>query len=246
MKKTYLLSLVLAGQLLANEPTAPTGDIEKISEAFGHLIGKNIENLGLKFDMERIVKGLQDASQGKESPMSEMECIQAIAAVQEGNFKKTATENLKKAEEFLSTQATTQGVTTLEEGKVLYKVEQTGSGAAVEAHFSPLLRYTGKFMDGTVFGASKEDELLSLDETIPGLTKGLIGMKEGEKRTVYIHPDFAYGTSGALPPNSLLSFEVELIKANAPQAKDGEALSTGSSKTNAEIATPASAPQSLR
>ena len=51
-------------------------------------------------------------------------------------------------------------------------------------------------------------------------------MKEGEKRTVYIHPDLAYGTNGYLPPpNSLLTFDIEIIKANAPikEAADTEA-----------------------
>ena len=75
------------------------------------------------------------------------------------------------------------------------------TGAEIESHFSPLIRYTGKYLDGSVFGASKEEETISLDEIIPGLKAGLIGMREGEKRTVYIHPDMAYGTNGYLPPN---------------------------------------------
>ena len=36
-----------------------------------------------------------------------------------------------------------------------------------------------------------------------------------EKRKIYIHPALAYGTSGELPPNALLTFEVEVIKADA-------------------------------
>ena len=31
---------------------------------------------------------------------------------------------------------------------------------------------------------------------------------------LYIHPDLAYGTTGQLPPNSLLIFEVKLIEAS--------------------------------
>ncbi len=40
-------------------------------------------------------------------------------------------------------------------------------------------------------------------------------MKEGEKRTIYIHPEKAYGVTGHLPPNSLLIFDVEIIKAHS-------------------------------
>lgn len=224
-------------------------DIAQVSESFGHLLGKNIETLGVDFDIDRVILGLQNARAGKKPPMSEMECVQAISLAQENAFKKTALENLKKAEEFLGTNSKKEGIVSLEEGKLQYKVEKEGTGAAVESHNTPLIRYNGKYLDGTLFGSSKEDERISLDETIPGFTKGLVGMKEGEKRVLFIHPDLGYGTSGYLPPNSLLTFEIELVKANAPQVVEGDSLSTGTShkgKASQEIATPAYQTEAIR
>lgn len=206
-------------------------DIPKISEAFGHLIGKNLDSLGFKFDMEKIIKGIQDSIGGKEPPMTESECIQAISQDQEKKFKKLAESNLKDAENFLEDNTAKEGVVSLEDKKLQYKIEKQGTGEVVQAHFSPLIKYTGKFLDGKVFGASKEDEMISLDETIPGFSKGIIGMKEGEKRTLYIHPDLAYGVNGSLPPNSLLTFEIEIVKANNPQDQD----SVISSANNVEL-----------
>ena len=95
----------------------------------------------------------------------------------------------------------------------------------MQPHFSPVIKYTGTFLDGSVFGASTEEEMITLDETIPGFSKGIVGMREGEKRTLYIHPELGYGSSGYLPPNSLLTFEIEVIKANANienEEKEGE------------------------
>lgn len=205
-------------QIEAQPPAVNSQPVEiaRLSEAFGHVIGKNLENIGVKFDMAQVVKGLQDAMSGKESPMSEMECIQAIASVQEKIFKEQCAENLKRAETFLSDNAKFEGIVALEEGKVQYRILEKGAGAEIESHFSPQIRYTGKHLDGSVFGSSKEEETISLDEIIPGLKAGLLGMREGEKRTVYIHPDLAYGTNGYLPPNSLLTFDIEIVKANAP------------------------------
>lgn len=228
------LSLLAISSLTAEEiQTAQTAEtaveisqpieIAKISEAFGHVIGKNLENIGVKFDVAQVIKGLQDSMAGKESPMSEMDCIQAIASVQEKIFKQQCAENLRRAESFLADNSKTDGVVAIQDGKVLYKVTEAGSGAVIEDHYSPLIKYTGKYLDGSVFGASKEEEMISLDEIIPGLKAGLLGMKEGEKRTVYIHPDLAYGTSGYLPPNSLLTFDIEIVKANAPVKEAAEA-----------------------
>ncbi|MES2121871.1 MAG: FKBP-type peptidyl-prolyl cis-trans isomerase N-terminal domain-containing protein [Chlamydiota bacterium] len=229
-----MLSLIALAPLCSEEKKeAQQGlEIAKISEAFGHLIGKNLENIGVKFDIAQVIKGLQDEFSGKDSPMSEMECVQAIASVQERVFKEQSEQNLQKAETFLAENTKKEGVVSLEEGKVQYHIDTTGKGSDVELHHSPLIRYTGKYLDGTVFSASKEEESLSLDEVIPGLRAGLLGMKEGEKRTIFIHPELAYGTSGYLPPNSLLTFEIEIVKANAPQKESNE---TTAVKPSAEI-----------
>lgn len=224
-------------------------DVSKISESFGHLIGKNIETIGFQLDIAKVIKGLQDEAAGKASPMSEVECFQAISTVQEGIFKKQAAENLVQADAFLAKNRKEKEIVSLEEGKLQYKVEKIGTGNSVEEHFSPLIRYVGKFMDGKVFGSSKEDEMISLDETIPGFSKGLVGMKEGEKRTLFIHPELGYGTNGYLPPNSLLTFEVELVKANVQKSSEQEGLTSHNSpkeKANAEVATPGSTKEIVR
>ena len=37
------------------------------------------------------------------------------------------------------------------------------------------------------------------------------GMRVGERRKIFIHPDLAYKTIGHVPPNSLLIVEVEVL-----------------------------------
>lgn len=244
MKKAFTSTLaifsLMALPLFSDEAVSVSKveeeNLDRVSEAFGHLIGKNIDTLGIKFDLKQVIKGLQDASEGKTAPMSETECIQAISAAQEKAFKNQAVENLKKADEFLDKNAKETSVISVGDGKIQYKIEKPGVGEEIKEHYSPLIRYVGKYLDGTVFGSSKEDEMISLDETIAGFTKGLLGMKEGEKRTLFIHPDYAYGTSGYLPPNSLLTFEIELVKANVPQNLENETLSVIPSEEKHEIA----------
>lgn len=195
-------------------------DLPKISKAFGHIIGQNLTSLGLDFDMKEVIQGIQDCVNGVPSPMNESECIQAITAIQENAFQKQSLDNLKKAEEFLTKNKNAEGVIELEAGKLQYVRLKEGTGELVQSHFSPVVRYTGKFIDGKTFGESREDEVISLDETIVGFNKAITGMKEGEKRRIFIHPDLGYGTNGFLPPNSLLTFEIEVVKANAPKSED--------------------------
>lgn len=241
IKRFSSIAIALSACIYADAPAEPQADdmdIGKISEAFGHLISKNIQTTGIRFDIAQVIKGLQDASTGKESPMSDVECLQAITAVQDQLMQEQSTGNLKKAQEFLEANAEHGDVICLEEGKVQYRIDHEGEGPAVETHFSPLIHYTGKLIDGTVFSASKEDEMMPLDEIIPGLKAGLVGMREGEKRTIFIHPDLAYGSAGYLPPNSLLTFEIELVKANASINESPEMPLLEMAPPAAEIAQP--------
>lgn len=210
----------IAGLADAMEDVKVEKDIGKISKAFGHIIGQNLESLGLNFDLKQVITGIEECIKGEPSPLSESECIQAISLMQENAFQVQCEENLKAAEDFLSKNEKEKNVVTLEPGKLQYVRLQEGKGDEVKQHDSPLIRYVGKFIDGKVFGESTEDEVISLDETIVGFSKSIVGMKEGEKRRIFIHPDFGYGKAGFLPPNSLLTFEIEVIKANSPKTEE--------------------------
>lgn len=210
-------------QMVKEQHQEKTVDAGMVSEAFGHLIVKNLESPGFKFDMERVMKGMKDEIEGKPSPLTAEEYEQAVMGIQEKVFSDLSEENLKEADAFMKQNANAEGVIEIVPGKLQYKIIEEGTGPAVQPHSTPQIHYTGKYIDGTVFGSSKElgePISLPLDQTIVGFGKGLIGMKEGEKRILYIHPDLGYGTMGQLPPNSMLIFEVDLVKANTqPEAK---------------------------
>src|SRR5262245_17977937 len=80
--------------------------------------------------------------------------------------------------------------------------------------------YTGKLDNGTVFDASEKhgnepiEFMLGKGMVIKGWDEGLQGMNVGEKRTLVIPPDIAYGKEGrppVIPPNATLTFDVELV-----------------------------------
>lgn len=200
-------------------------DIEKISQAFGHLLGKNIEELGVKLDLAAVIQGLEDAKKGNPPPLNERQCLEAINQLQDIALKEEAEINLRESEEFLERNSATPEIVSLEKGKLQYQVLSEGTGKQLTPNENlVLVKYIGKFVGGEVFTETPSPEMLDLSTTIDGFRSGLLGMKEGEKRALYIHPDLAYGTSGELPPNSLLNFEVELvsIKTNETAEIKGE------------------------
>lgn len=197
-------------------------DMQKLSRAFGNFIGRNLQSPGLKFDMESLISGIRAGAAGEPSPLSEKEYEEMMSAVQEKAFKEMSANNLKSANDFMAKNKGTDGVKEIIEGKLQYQTLQEGTGPTVESQFSPKIHYTGKYQDGTVFGTSEEmggPITIPLEQTIPGFSKGIVGMKEGEKRRLFVHPDLGYGVNGQLPPNELLIFDIEVVKANAEDAK---------------------------
>lgn len=85
------------------------------------------------------------------------------------------------------------------------------------------MNYTGRLQDGTVFDSNIEPKFghvepfvftLGTGQVIAGWDKGIVGMKVGEKKTLTILPEDAYGARGipgAIPPNSTLIFDIELL-----------------------------------
>lgn len=102
--------------------------------------------------------------------------------------------------------------------KVKIQDTQVGTGAEVVDGKTVVVNYTGKLEDGTMFdttaGKQPFEFVLGSSLVIPGWNQGLRGMKVGGKRTLTIPPGLAYGEQGAegtVPPNSTLTFEVELL-----------------------------------
>jgi peptidylprolyl isomerase len=210
MKKFLFLFLLVCTPLCADEEI----NHDQLSETLGHLLVRHLAQPGFECNFDKVIQGIKDARAGKAPPMSEEEYEQVIYALQETAFLQTAENNLAQADAFLKENKGHDGVKEVDP-KLQFRVSKEGEGIEVGPDSIPLINYKGTLVDGTVFALSENPLPLPIKQSIPGFAKGIVGMKEGEKRVLYIHPELAYGISGNLPPNSLLIFEVEVLKANS-------------------------------
>lgn len=103
----------------------------------------------------------------------------------------------------------------------LLKIEDLKIGDGQEAHLGNTLsvHYLGTFTDGIKFDSSYDrgqpfSFQIGANKVIPGWELGTLGMKVGGKRKLTIAPPLAYGDQavGAIPANSTLIFEIELLE----------------------------------
>lgn len=95
-----------------------------------------------------------------------------------------------------------------------------GDGKAVVKGALITTHYTGTLDDGTVFDSSHQRGkpfqcVIGTGRVIKGWDQGLMGMKVGGVRQLFVPAHLAYGerTMGAhIKPNSDLHFEIELLE----------------------------------
>jgi FKBP-type peptidyl-prolyl cis-trans isomerase FklB len=205
--------------------TSSSTELQKVGYGFGYMMGKGNRETVNDLDMEAFVSGFRDGYGGKDSTLTDEEIRATFMAYKQRReaeevqaAAKLGAENTKTGTAFLVENGKKAGIKTTASG-LQYEVLTEGTGASPKATDQVKVHYEGKMLDGTVFDSSVargEPATFPLNQVIPGWTEGVQLMKEGAKYRFFIPSALAYGETGAstIPPNSVLIFDVELIKVN--------------------------------
>jgi hypothetical protein len=111
---------------------------------------------------------------------------------------------------------------TMENTNLKITTTQEGSGPAIVNGQTASMLYTGTLENGQKFDSNIDPAFnhvepfeftLGAGQVIKGWDLGVLGMKAGEKRTLVIPGDLAYGSRGVpgvIPPGATLTFTIEL------------------------------------
>ncbi|NBV43128.1 FKBP-type peptidyl-prolyl cis-trans isomerase [bacterium] len=197
---------------------------EKLSYAIGLTIADTFKGR-TEFQSASLVSGLQDglANKPKLTDQEKQEVINAYQAEiqrkREAELAEIGQRNAQAGAEFLANNKKQSGVVTLSSG-LQYKVITSGTGKnrkSPKETDTVTVHYRGTLIDGTEFDSSykrNQPATFPLNGVIKGWTEALQKMKPGDKWMLYIPSELAYGPSsaGIIGPNSVLVFEVELLK----------------------------------
>ncbi|WP_330926063.1 FKBP-type peptidyl-prolyl cis-trans isomerase [Candidatus Sororendozoicomonas aggregata] len=216
------ISLITFSLHAAAESSVKTPE-EKLSYSLGVMMADQLQQQFEKVDTNALSQGIKDAIAGSKLKVSREEMPKLIEAAYTKKQKQIQAErkvqaeaNLKKGKEFLAENAKKPGVTTLKNG-LQYKVITAGKGEKPTDTDEVTVNYEGRLIDGTVFDSSYkrgEPTTFPLDQVIKGWQEALKQMPKGSTWEVYIPADLAYGPAGApgaVGPNEVLIFKVELL-----------------------------------
>jgi len=209
-------------------PEVTSVQIDSVSYALGMWAANIIKSADMgELDYGEFTKGFTALLEGKDTKIGE-DAIMTILS--DYSMKRNTYVTEKRKEEgarFLEENKSKEGVVETESG-LQYKIEVEGEGLTPGEKDTVTVHYEGKLLDGTTFDSSYErgePVEFPLGNVIKGWTEGMQYLKEGGKATLYIPAALGYGERGnqAIPGNSVLVFEVELIKVKPFVAKEGPA-----------------------
>jgi len=221
-----LVSLVLAGcdSQTSDELNTPA---QKASYGIGLNMGKSLAQEGMDdLDSQAVAQGIEDAIGKKEQKLKDDELVEAFAFLQKRAEERMAALNdeaAKAGKKFLEDNAKREGVKTTASG-LQYEIVTKAEGAQPKATDVVSVHYEGRLTDGKVFDSSIQRGSpidLPVSGVIPGWVEALQLMHVGEKAKLYIPSELAYGAqspSPAIPANSVLVFDLELLSIKDPSA----------------------------
>ena len=182
--------------------------------------------------MKGFLSGLKGGKPTEAETAKLQSAMESLGEMLQAREKTLATNNLEAGKKFLEENGKRKEVTTTKSGLQYEVLAKGGEEKYVapkdekspEKQFS--VNYKGTLTDGTEFDASAPGEpaLMNL-QVIDGFKEALTTMPVGSKWKLFIPSGLAYGEqrgSALIGPNSVLVFELELLKIeDAPAAPEG-------------------------
>jgi FKBP-type peptidyl-prolyl cis-trans isomerase len=217
---TVLMILAGASYLLYHQLITPTlcdTQLALYSQEYGAHIWEDVEKYPIQLSLEDIIKGMRAKKEGKTVATPDAGFRQSILSLYKESVDKTAKINLQHSVEYLSEIANKPSIVCLEHQRLYYEITQHGTNDdwCVIPHSTCLFHYTITTLDNEEIVNTWTEgypKKIALNTAIPAFAKGVIGMKKGEKRRIYAHPDFAYRKLGLVVPSQMLVIiDVEAI-----------------------------------
>jgi FKBP-type peptidyl-prolyl cis-trans isomerase len=215
--------MLLTAQANAEETKTLDSQLDNVSYGIGVDLARNFKRLGIKVNMDTLIRGLKDEQSGKKLLLSEKDLRQIMNTYQSDVMQKQAESNRlaseinkQTGEQFLAANKEKEGVVTLASG-LQYKILKAGDGKKPVEGDMIECNYRGTLVNGKEFASSYENStpaIFPLEKMIPGWQEGLKLMPTGSKWQLFVPSQLAYGATGAgrdIGPNQTLIFEIELI-----------------------------------
>lgn len=214
-----LSAFIMSAAVVSAQAPAMKTNIDSFSYAAGMNIAQNMKNQGVEsINGALLVSAMEDVFGNKTLKMTDEMANNTLQSTIQAFMKKKADAAKAKEQAYFDENKKKKGIVTLPNG-LQYEVLKSGTGGLKpRAEDTVKVNYKGTLVDGTEFDNSfkrGEPAEFPLNGVIRGWTEILQQMSVGDNWRVYIPSEMGYGergAGGAIPPNSTLIFEIDLLQ----------------------------------
>lgn len=213
-----LIGALLAAPALAQE----TASKEDYSYALGLKIAERmlLQAGDDSVSLPELGRAVYDALSGNETRMTLDDAEALLLAEQTRLQAETAAKAEAEGEAWREAFAARDGVRRTDSGLLIAVIESGDeAGESPSTSDEVVVHYEGRLIDNSVFDSSyarNEPATFPVGGVIPGWQEALALMRPGDKWTVVIPPDLAYGEigtgGGRIGPNATLVFDMHLLE----------------------------------
>lgn len=208
---TFFLGVIVGGALFLGWERISILKVTPVEGALAEVFYEELQKYPQEFRISRVAHAMENLVNGKIAPQKEEERDRILIDFSAEHAEKNAAESLEQAETYLSRIAKQHNIIPIVEGRVYAEVLEEGDGDTVTGTDVVSLYFKQYDKKGGVIKDSGEQKpfLIPLSRMIKGFRLGMEGSKIGEKRKIYIHPEYGFGKLGRGEElNQLLIYEV--------------------------------------
>jgi peptidylprolyl isomerase len=216
---------------------ASASEVKALSQMYGFMLGTTLRMSCLELDLDFVATGFRTrcTNPGMIMPLEPQEYDRQFMELQQIAGAMQFDSNLADADRFFEKARTATNMRRArDDASIIYllgtfKAPESQKCANIDD--TVLVVIAGRLLDGRAFlvptfsdgaGMPADTVAIPLNGVPKGLSAGIIGMREGEVRTIYIHPKAADGVSALFtaqpfPPNSAIIFDALMCKIGAPK-----------------------------
>lgn len=206
---------ILIGLVIAKGFDFGVYSASKQSEiAIGEMLYEELKNYPEDQNIRAITSTMLQLSEGKRTIQDKESRDHLLLELGAKKAEVLAQENLRVGEQFLAELSISSNVQPIKEGKVYIEILQMGTGDIVQEEDVVYLFYKQYGVNGNLVKDTKDKSFpIPLSKMIKGFKLGIKGARVGERRRIYIHPDYGFGKVGrGEEANQLLIYEVQIDK----------------------------------
>mgnify|MGYP001025855248 CR=1 FL=1 len=220
-----LVALSAPTALLAQDLESEPG---KLGYSIGYQFGQELRGYDINIELESVFDAVRDAYSESEPTVEVDEMRSLMSQLQErireerlAAFEQLAEENQGRAEEFLATNRSKNGIVALPSG-VQYRIIEEGEGSRPNMDDTVTVHYRGSKTDGREFDSSFRrgvPAVFEVSSVIEGWQEVLPLMREGAMWQIFLPPELGFGVRGDPPmigPNEALQFDLRLVQIGIP------------------------------